>query len=63
MNRRKLRKIQRAYAKLVAYDYEPCEEKYIDEAMELLFQVLGKRASEEAQGWVEKEYAASGMEA
>jgi hypothetical protein len=63
MNHRKLRKLQRAYAKLIAYDHEPCEEEYLNEAQELLRQALGKRACREAEGWVEAEYAASGMEA
>jgi hypothetical protein len=61
MNKKKLRKLQKAYAKLVAYDNEYGADEYIDEATSLLAAVLGKRAVLEAQRWVDEEYAGSGM--
>lgn len=62
MNKRqKLAKLERAYALIVSHDYEYGNEPILDEACNLIAQVIGKRATNRAQDRVDQEYAGSGM--
>jgi len=62
LTKRQRRALQRAYAKLVAHDLEGGADEYVDEASAIISRIIGKRATDEADRWVEEEYSGSGME-